>query len=492
MRIRIILIVCIACLIGSCIGGSKITRRYKEMTPGTLATTDIEVNAIVQPEDKVSAPKIPLKTIFDLSPEGQAALFNTLGGIERNPANFMALLRDNLSTAVPPRQTLFFDLTRFNKTIIISTKKTSISDADRISRIDVSLLPNNTAVSFTGCDKIVTNYLTADLGSLKYTQVATADITGVLGGGGSASANFQDVNGTTNNTVNGTTSGSTVTTPVNGVTTVNTANSNGTNTNTATGNTTNGTTAQTNFNSSVTGKLGSSRTFSEEVALRQRYINLSAYIKNRELHFYQESISGIDVSGNIIAKVNLEFTGQITETTSFEFGSLFTAGVPTAPSAIAATQVTYSYPMLASDVTMAIKFNGVLRKVKEHAKTITESDDIIELKSGDVNPNTTVTLIKRSEFTPRQWYLIAPLPAIGPTLSIEGPAGSANYYSGPLYFNSYETAMEFYQYLQNNFAAINAAGLRFGPAGRVYTLSLSNGAPLNAAWVANMILQIVP
>ncbi|AXY72551.1 hypothetical protein D3H65_00525 [Paraflavitalea soli] len=499
-----------------CIGNGRLTRRYYSETTTTVGKDtilkEVSVFGNIQPEPIVIPGKFIPKTAFDLSPEGQKALIQAIASKETTSDAIIKVLRQPLSETTPQEPAKFIDLTKFTRIITLTSKKLSVLEADRISTLDIGLKSNTPLLKFTGCDKIVTNYLTADLGKLTLTRTLTGELGGSFGLNQTNTTSTQLVNGST---LNNTSGGGTTITNVDGNTT-NNSNTNvsggqttvaggstnssttdvGTTSNSSTtgsSNTnTNGATGQTGFTSGVNGKLTGSRSFYEEVGLRQRYINLSAYMApDSSMHFYQESISGVDISGNIIASISMAFIGNVTEKTAIKFSNLFTDGKPSDPDKIKSSHLVFSYPAIDEDVRLKVSFNTTVRKVKKRHRTISESDDEMIRLVGNVDSTGYITLLSKQEITPLLWYFSAfdkQGKYVG-TLEIEGPENSAELYAGPLYFSSYESSAEFIQWLKSSYKKIEECCFKIGPEARKYKLKSSSG-PLTAEFVSNLQFRI--
>ena len=501
----------------SCKSTGKLTRRYYSVVDKTLSEAEfkkeVAVNGFVQPEPIVVPGRFVPKTIFDLSPVGQKALIEAISRMESKTTSekLIEQLRLPLSVAPETKSSRIIDMTRFTKIITLSSKKLSTSDADRISSLDIALTSSNSDLVFTGCDKIVTSYMTADLGKLTLTKTLSGEVGYSLGLNRTGTTATQLINGSTLNTGDGTsstnvyngsnglTSGNSLTdgtnTSSNGTTsgssnsTTNTSST--TNANSVSNSNTSGTTGQTAFTAGLNAKLSGSRSFYEEVGLRQRYITLSAYIADKKMHFYQEGIAGIDVSGNVVASVSMEFRGNITDLTAVEFSNLFTAGTATAASKIKTNHVQYSFPAFTEPVTLTISYEGIVRKVTDGHRTISEADDDIEREKGKVDNGEKLVLIPKEEFTPMLWYICLGSNSgrCAETLEINGPVNSPELINGPLYFSSYENGLEFLQWLKKSYNDISAAGFKIGDPAKQYTLKASSGN-LTLTKIQQMRLQI--
>lgn len=459
-----------------------LTKRYTkvELKDASLQTM-VDVYGLSQPIILEVKQTSPGKTAFDFSPQGQAALIKAYAAAGAKIDTIIEGLKKTLSSENESKTETFIDLSKCSKTIILTVKKNmTLNDADRVTKFDIALESDNSQVHFIGCDKFSTLYATADLGNLKYQDQRSATLTGSLGNSIAIGSSGQNVSGTNNsqtNDINNSATNSVLngTTDANGAYTSSNSSTNGTTNQTTTGSNnsqsnTTGSTRQTSFNTGVSGQLSASKSFSEEVNLRQRYINLSAYMKGEELHFYQEGVSGIDVSGNISAIIKVQFDeGLLKDVTFFNFDNLFKSGLLVPPQDVKANSATVLFPAFSDDVKIKMCYEGVLRKVNKGDKTISEADDHVILYHGEGESKTNCTLFKKNELTPKAWGLLMPS---GLPLAIKG-SNSASY-SGTLYFSSYDAAASFLNWLKQSGNIIITANNTIGKNKDTHTFYLSN------------------
>jgi len=166
-----------------CTTNGKLTRRYANSTNVPLINSahKIQVFALIQPEPYIIPGRYIPKTIFDLSSDGQKALIDAIKANEKNTDSLLAKLRKPLSEQPPSKTNFNFDLTKFTRIFTLTSKQKEWNEADRISQLDIALTGNNDNLKFTGCDKIMTNYIMADFGKLTLTRTLSGEIGGSFG-----------------------------------------------------------------------------------------------------------------------------------------------------------------------------------------------------------------------------------------------------------------------------------------------------------------------
>ena len=308
----------------------------------------------------------------------------------------------------------------------------SLYPADRIYRIEASVKTSSDEVYFTSCDAVITKYETLEIAK----QTQTTNL-GFEAGGNAGSTIVANSSGTTTDNA-GSESG----------------NQSGEEKNTSSQkNTSSNTTGSTNSRQSTTGlganaKFNASRSRTEEGSLRQRYVALSGNILEKGVKLYTESISGIDLTGNIIAEVSFKFTNTVSDFIH-SFDKLYkTDGAPNSPDDIGVKFKFVIYPSLTKDVIMDdITVSGVLRAVVCNQRTIIEGDDKIAmleytgLKPSDGSP---VKLIRTSDAIPKKWVIKNDVAR----LRIRSSAGDAAT-EGVLYFDNVHQANAMLQWLRD-------------------------------------------
>ncbi|MCU0469505.1 MAG: hypothetical protein MUF58_12975 [Arcicella sp.] len=372
---NILILLAIAFLLNACSYSGRLTRRYAGMTPIKIDTIGkcIGINSYVIEKEKPAAP--PKKTIFDLTSEAQKELIKQIGINETLSTSIIKNVASSLSLPSTPNTSNLniVDMTVFTKTLVITTKNLLHFPANRISKMNINLKFDD-RIKLLSCNKLTTDYQSIDIGKLNYSNSNSAELTGNLSSG------LTSVAGSTGSLANEMTN-----TLINGTNVTNTGNNVSKNTN---GNTS--TNTETGVNTQgLTGKLSASRSFAEEVWLKQRIVTLSASITNNTLSLYQDGISGVDLTGNIITDIVFDGNSakqDVVTDTYFSIGDLTNNNVFNDAAKLKITETIVSYFNFTEDITATISFNADYRHVISGDNTITESDDKIQLLYGSNAP----------------------------------------------------------------------------------------------------------
>lgn len=158
---RKILIISLTFALFSCSSSSNLTQRYKSISvieDKEMIDKNIEVNAyVLEKENNESSSK----SIFNLSPEAQAAFIVELGKKESSTDKFFSGLQNNLSST----NLEIIDYSKFDKRIVFSIRNNSHFPADRIARINITTGIGN-ELKIVSCNKLITDYQSLDLANL--------------------------------------------------------------------------------------------------------------------------------------------------------------------------------------------------------------------------------------------------------------------------------------------------------------------------------------
>lgn len=347
-----------------------LTKRYHKATSSDKNdTVDVKVKAYAfSVKPAVTQPK----TFFDLSDTSQKYLI-----MAYNQKDTTSLLL-NQSIARPfqikktKKTSPFYDnRICFKKRIVFSVRNTSLKPENRIWKLEVNLTTNAVddkfPLKYSSCSSLITEFETTDVGKLSYTSNSS------LSGNLNASTGT-DVAGSTKKV-----------------------------------NENSETTSSFNNNNSV-GVSGTGTTeaaFSEEVTLKQRRVKLSPSVTEKELSIYRESITGMDLTGNIIANVELcpVDNENIQSKSVYEFSNLITKSKASSADKIMIKRFVVSYPDIKSDITAKVNGKAVVRIVKKNGNTISESDDEVFFEQKDFEEQDNVTLITKNELVPNFWNI---------------------------------------------------------------------------------------
>lgn len=408
-----ILCITLACvlLLSSCNFSGKLTRRYKKIAyshNNSFISDNVEVNAFVLDKDKATPAS---KSIFDLSPKAQAALIAEVSKKEAATDPFIAGLVKSLLAKTNTASEVI-DYSQFDRKIVVSVRNTGHQPADRIAKINVGIDLGSTAkVKLASCSRLSTEYQNLDLGKLNYSNTQSGELGAKITGGVNSEAGIE-AGGVTAN-------------------------------------------VKPNLSGEINGKLNASRSFSEEVLLKQRMVALNASISENKLSLYEEGVSGIDLTGNIIADVTLGVEDLAVDKV-FSFGDLLKADNSlNDAAALKVNEKLIIYPNLTSDVTATVSFSADYRYVVSGDKTISEADDKVNLYYGNYLYTRPTILIPQSKLKPKLWIISFEDVAGGLPVQIKSPVATG---AGELVFNSFNDARDFANWLKAKYTA----GLKVG------------------------------
>ncbi len=391
---RVTFFLLLVCFFSSCSNFSgHLTKRYKSIEViknDSIIKNRIDVNAYVIEEKK--GERSESKTIFDLSPDAQAVLISELAKKDTTTDAFISGLTRSLSSKSSDA-TKIADYSQFETRIVVSIRNKSHMPADRIAKINVTLDIGNNGIKFLSCDRLITEYQTLDLGKLNYSNTQS----GELAGKSLIEAGREDA-------IKGEGAGE--------------------------------------------GKLSASRSFSEEILLKQRMVALNAAITQDKLSLYQEGISGIDLTGNILADITLGVKNLKVEKI-YSFRELVRNGVKNNSGDVKVNEKFVIYPNIIKDLKATITFDADFREVSKKHQTISESDDMVKLYYGTVKDTTNkVVIIPIREMKPNLWKLTDTLSTDckkGIPIQIKNTTTLA---SGDLLFDSSDEAKNFLAWLK--------------------------------------------
>jgi len=437
-----------AVFLSACTNTGKLTRRYKSVEYSTTQemTNMVTVSAFINDKEKEEPPK-PRVIIDALAPQGQKAYLTALAAKESATDKYLASITSTF--AAKENATELLDYTKIEKRINLSVENIKPQFGNRVVKLRVRIKFDPQVIRLKGCDKLVTQYQTVELGKLNYSNTSGFE------GNANVGAGYGAVIGTTgSNTGKGTVADE--------------RSGEGYKTSTGTEDTWTGGNSNTLTSTGSVGasaKYTGSRSFAEEVMLRQRIVAITASINNNTLSLYQESISGIDLTGTVFADVVLGSDEKnIAVQRAFSFTDLYAKdGSALTPDKVKVRETRIRYHNLTGDITAELSYDADYREITKGASTISESDDRIKLQSGSV-PARTITLLKAEHLRPKMWILAA---SVVPKLpvSIQGTYGS-----GDLIFTSYSDALSFLRWLRKQtFMADGSIKVSD------YTLTLPNG-----------------
>ncbi|WP_428327817.1 hypothetical protein [Mucilaginibacter sp.] len=441
----------------------KLSKRYDVAT----LSKDADLNNYISVEGFVLAPKpspdLPtnLKSLFSLPASSQKQLIIELSKKNKKSSPFLTDIKAKLEDKDDPgAASLIEDYTSFKRRFIISVRNKSPMPEDRISKLYIELTEKDPVMNFTSTSYLATDFESINLANQTYSKKNTFSsslnaTSGVaLSNGSTSTSGTSKSDSTQQNIVNNSSSSNQL------------AKSNA-------------------INNSIGGSVGfnSERDFSEEVALKQRYVNVSASISNNQLSVVQESTMGIDLSGNIL--LDVEFKCDPTKFASqrvFSFSNLVVKDALTKPDKIEVREYYIKYPDIANNDVAKISFEGVFRKVTGNGNTISEADDFVTFYQGKGNGTKDVIVFTPKELVPKFWKILYN----NNPVQIKSPATNT---TEDLIFSSYENPTAFLLWLKNS-------GFQNGPIGKGYILFYKdngmNNQPLTQMQIQSLYISIAP
>jgi hypothetical protein len=314
---RLFLLITCTLFITGCSTAS--TRRYRSAEP--LCSNSPNRSVDVAAFSFSAPPSSSQAPILTLSERGQAALIGAVGGDPEKASKLLLALGLNSPKATPSVD----DRTTFRRRLVLSLDNNSACPADRISWARLHLSLQNTYGRFLSWDKLISEHDTVDLAKITTAQTTAFSVGTELAGGAAAP---------------------TVAVP-----------------------------AQKGLLGFNTG-----RTQTSEVNLRQRYVRSSGSLEDKKATLLQQSVVGIDLTGNLIVDVEVKY-----EKTNFSYvttiSRLFEEGKASIPEKVLIETRPTLYPEDAKvDLVAQLSLDYVLREVQAGDRTILEGDDKILLQ----------------------------------------------------------------------------------------------------------------
>jgi hypothetical protein len=370
-------------LIG-CNYSGKLTRRYKmheTKSVGCNINQYVSVHGFLVEKDP--PPPAATKSVTDLSNLGQYALVNALE--EQAPEELIAKLRSNLAVIPEKKISHFVDYTKLNKRVAFVVDKLPIAEGDRIEKIWITMTILDANFKITSCNRTTTEYMNVDLGKIVYSNTNGLELTanaGMTNTGMNGSAEAIKNSGSSKNGDNVLGDERTLNNSI-----------------TRTGVTTQG----------LAAKFNASRSMTEDVQLKQRLVALAASIDKNSLRVFEEGISGIDLTGTITADFTAEYSNNVAVKKVYSFKNLTKAnGELAKQNEIKIDEDWIAMYNVNDAINAEICYSAIYRKILKNARTITESDDKIDVVYGSTescNKNEIITLIPKDALRPKTWTI---------------------------------------------------------------------------------------
>ena len=375
-----------------------------------------------------SKPENGNKSLWDLSADAQSQFIKILNN--RYPDNDKFLEAMSFEYLKADAQLLPENFVNKDLRMIFSVSKQrdygnknnpsrlELSPADRIEYVKITLrIPDDSGVRFTGWNIFTTEYGSVDIADVSFSRSFEIDASGLLSGDNKGSG--EEV--------------------------------------------------------AASGK--STTSTKEDQEIKYRYLKLNGRIYNYEIEMEEEGTREIDLTGNIMADVSLQFD-KFPELITDLIGLKDSAGRYNEPDNIVIRHSEAFIPRMENvkDTVYAdLRMDYVFRNVVRGQKTFPEWDDRVKFYKGSVSK--TIPLFTSGDYVP-DFYCIGTDRDPGGRTTIKMSAPFRNEYS--LIFRTYKDAYAFFDWLadyfsrsenRNNPVIIGGYRLKYGEGDLTYELS---------------------
>lgn len=216
---------------------------------------------------------------------------------------------------------------------------------------------------------------------------------------------------------------------------------------------------------SIKPSFTNSRKVTEDLVLKERYIDVSGYITDNSMVIIRESTMGIDLDGNLIVNftIRLEREPQINKVV--RLSNLFTGTTPNKSDQLDLFLQEAIYPIDAGDVFATLEMDYRFRKFqhdnednRRYQKTIPEFDDrICDCLKKDVKAGKT-RLLSKNEYYVKPFELV--INEKGNELKIHYKRPFSGNPPEPLFFETWEEAYQFLLWMNLFKKTLGANGLK--------------------------------
>lgn len=364
--------------VSSC-ASPELTRRYASATwvQAPASGPLVEVNAF-----SISPPgAAKTATLLSLSERGQSMLIKSLAEKSKNASALMETLGGSIGKTGKPG--LIIDRTEIKRRIVLSSSRLGAArqlPGDRIQSLSCTFDNLSNEATFKSWDKFSTTHETVDLGKITLAQTSGANLA------------------------------------------------------------VNATSAEDSGDPVARGfDVSRSRTLTEEVSLRQRYVVLSGILAPHTASVMQEGVVGIDLSGNAFIDITFDLADK-SEEPVLAIGPYKKDGKWLEPGKIPTNRRFVRYPS-GGEVTGDLSCDYVVRAISDDKsrRSVVEGDDKARYIFGRTGKQTGLTLVPHSDVDFHVWFVVD---AQGNALSIEfGQSATA------VQFATYESAAAFLDWL---------------------------------------------
>ena len=342
---RLIKIMLVALLI--CSASCTSLKRYKSLKISGIDSTLADINLfgtrLSQPE-----PGYSVKSLWDLSADAQSQFIKILNNRYPDNGKFLSSLSNEYMRG--EEEFITDNYVRKDLRLVFSVSKkrdyiksdafhqSGLSAADRLEYLKISVIIKDTCLKFRGWNMYATEYGAIDIGDVSFTR--SLDLT--------ASAS--------------------VTGKKNGP--------------------------------DLSAETGTSVSRKEDQQVKYRYIMLNGRLSDLGIEMEEEGTREIDLTGNIIAEVSVEFESTGEMVTKIK-GLKDSSGVFNLPDNLSLNTFVVDVPDIAKikdGIEADLKMDFVYRNVKRGRKTFPEWDDRVKYYKG--HKESIISLFKDSEYVP--------------------------------------------------------------------------------------------
>lgn len=363
----LVMLMCSCSMFGPGQSDGRLTRRYRKADSVYVAYPLVDVQAYafsVEPEGAGSPPGF-----FDQSDTVKIALISAFAKKDTSSGQLIQSIATPLVRKKAPSPDPYIDDrmdAAFKKKIIFSVRNNSYFPEDRIWKMTLNLTLNDPDIGFKTSSVLATDFTTVDVGKLSYNTKTT------VGGNLSASTGAE------------TSSGKKIVKDD----------------------------SESSVSTTLGNKAGASAEYAreftenEEVQLKQRFVKLTGSVNANRLSVYQESTSGIDLSGNVSAEIELYSRGGRNKAqTIFEFQDLKNGSRFSEPDKITVKTFVVAYPDPGKDIYGKLTVDAVIRKVYKNGKTISESDDKVHFAGNKIVYADSILILPQRACKPLFWQI---------------------------------------------------------------------------------------
>lgn len=322
---------------------SKITKRYKKMTTGSITKPEqyVKINAFSLDVAKTSSNK----SLFDLTEKGQAKLIEEVSKKAKTTDEIYSSLTNKFVSK--KKSSSEISKAEFSKRVVISIENLkNYNGANRFESLTASIKHKKNKIEFLYWDKIITQYQEIDIGKLSYSNT----------GGFSISPDI---------TMSGTIQGNA---PI-----------------------------STSY----------SATSSEEVQLKRKFPAITGALNSTNFWITRNSAHSEDISGNILVEIKFKSNKPASKTVYSFDNLFVKDIVTTDPKKVKTKKTNFEYAnLLPSDTEVELKLDFKYREVTDGAKTFTESDDVVSYLNGSTgNKVIKFNLLSDTDLNNKFWVI---------------------------------------------------------------------------------------